>query len=303
MKSYTFPHSVIIAGVVRNCAKYLPQLLKKLEGIGNCFDKSHLIFVENDSTDSTLKVLKEWEQGKSNREVIALEPVETMLARRTGRLAFARNRYLERIENDPELSKYDYLLVTDMDDASQGLTPESIAACFEYPITDWEVMTANQTHLYYDIWTLRHPIWCPGDCFVEINGRPDFITKDFLDHIAVGARMISIPTNRGLIPVDSAFGGAALYRLSFVKGCKYKGLYRKQTEVCEHVALNKQLREKGARIFINPRMINSDGVSWHAFHTAPPSVHIPPARCANASINSPIASSIKFSVSIQNELR
>jgi hypothetical protein len=56
--------------------------------------------------------------------------------------------------------------------------------------------------------------------------------------------------------VDSAFGGLAIYRRHALKDVRYIGLNDDGSEVCEHVTLNKQIKEKGCKIYINPKMIN-----------------------------------------------
>jgi hypothetical protein len=69
--------------------------------------------------------------------------------------------------------------------------------------------------------------------------------------------MITIPESADWIPVDSAFGGLGIYRRSILSGARYSGADEDGDGTCEHVPLNNQLRARGARIFINPRLINT----------------------------------------------
>ena len=55
----------------------------------------------------------------------------------------------------------------------------------------------------------------------------------------------------GLIPVNSAFGGIAIYKIKSIQECRYNGLYDDEGEKCEHVDFNECIRSKGGKIFIN----------------------------------------------------
>ena len=75
--------------------------------------------------------------------------------------------------------------------------------------------------------------------------------------VSAYGKMITIPESADWIPVDSAFGGLGLYRRAILAGARYSGAGENGEPVCEHVPLHKQLRARGARIFINPRLINT----------------------------------------------
>lgn len=69
--------------------------------------------------------------------------------------------------------------------------------------------------------------------------------------------MITIQETSEWIAVDSAFGGLAIYRRSLLDAARYRGKDENNEIVCEHVWLHRQLKANGARLFINPRMINT----------------------------------------------
>ena len=58
---------------------------------------------------------------------------------------------------------------------------------------------ANQQGLYYKIWDLRNPKWCPDECWQRIR-------------LLYASRMVNIPVHSAWIEFDSAFGGLAIYR-------------------------------------------------------------------------------------------
>jgi hypothetical protein len=69
--------------------------------------------------------------------------------------------------------------------------------------------------------------------------------------------MIIIPPDSEWIPVDSAFGGLAIYKRYLFDNVRYSSVLANGDPVCEHVTLHQQMKSKGARLFINPSLINS----------------------------------------------
>ena len=71
--------------------------------------------------------------------------------------------------------------------------------------------------------------------------------------------MINIPRDSEWIPVDSAFGGFAIYKSKFlINNFSYEGKNDAGKIICEHVYFNKKIKESGARIFINTSLINTN---------------------------------------------
>jgi hypothetical protein len=69
--------------------------------------------------------------------------------------------------------------------------------------------------------------------------------------------MISINPDCDWIEVDSAFGGLAIIKGNIATKARYVGLDELDEEVCEHVKYNMKLKSLGAKIFINPKLVNS----------------------------------------------
>jgi hypothetical protein len=155
-----------------------------------------------------------------------------------------------------------FLVVVDLDGVNELLTPEAIQSCWGFD--HWDAVTANQRGPYYDLWALRHPDWMQGDCwrqyeFLVANG----LSREKALYVAVLSRFFLIAETSSPIEVDSAFGGLAIYRRDALGDSRYVGLSPSGYEVCEHVTFHSSLREKGRRIFINPRMVNA-GRTDHA---------------------------------------
>ena len=195
-------------------------------------------------------------QQNKRFKYVSLGKLVDSMPKRTERLAFCRNKYLEYIRAGDRPIPYDYVVVADLDGINSCLNYESVYSCFKRD--GWDVCTANQAGPYYDIWALRHELWCPGDCWAEHG----FLKKQGLDaNIATVAsilsRQIVIPKDSPWIEVESAFGGIAIYRGDALKYGIYTGLDCRGNEICDHPTLHATLRKNGCRIFINPSFINA----------------------------------------------
>lgn len=250
-------YSVVFVGPVRNCGRFLPDVFKNIEKIGNLFKSYTCVFVESDSTDNTLEILEEYSRKNSNAVCITLGSLEKTINSRTIRIASARNAGIRFCEDKGILDTHEYFIQIDVDDVSaQEIDEEAILSCFKYDVSEWDGMTANQ-NTYYDLWTLRKEGWLNYDCWYEVQHRPDYMSLEDAKNIFVGSRFIKIPKDYGLIEVDSAHGGLSLFKSSTAKGCRYKG-YNSDTnfEESDLLEFNRNIKEKGGKIFINSEMIN-----------------------------------------------
>lgn len=254
--------SFLIVGLVRNCAQSVRSEVLRLE---QAFAGAHNIswlFIESDSEDRTVEVLRELEKERSNFSYISLGSLRHKYPKRTERIAFCRNQYLDFIANDPSCGEVDYVVVADLDNVNTRITAAGVKSCWKRG--DWDVCCANQDGPYYDIWALRHPLWSPNDCWEQAKQLQALGLSRFKSiFVSVYARMVYIPTNSDWIEVDSAFGGLAIYRKSVLGSVSYNGLGQSGEEICEHVSLHKMIRSGSGKIFINPALINA-GVDEHA---------------------------------------
>lgn len=257
LKNIAKQYSVVFVGPVRNCASFLDKIFNNIERIGSLFKSYSCVFVESDSTDNSLQILKDYAQKNSNVYVLPLGNLLPRIPLRTIRIATARNAGLEFCENQGFLNTHDFYIQMCVDDVNaQEIDLEGILACFKYDLTTWDGMTANQNR-YYDLWTLRCKKWLEYDCYFELNHRPTYMSYDDAVNIFIGSRFIYIPKNYGLIEVDSAHGGLSIYKSSIAKGCRYSG-FNQETNCEESDILQfcRDIKTKGGKIFINSELIN-----------------------------------------------
>lgn len=246
-----------VVGLVRDGAATLPGAVRGLAAVLPAFRRVRWCVIESDSSDGTVAALEDLARSLPGFTFRSLGRLREQLPERTRRIAHCRNAYLDWLHDEFGLPDSAYVLVADLDGVNARLTREGLLSCWQRE--DWAACTANQIGPYYDIWALRHPEWCAGDCWRE----SEFLARysgnaDSARRAAVYARMVPIPADTEWIEVESAFGGLALYRAEVLRGVRYDGLTMDGREVCEHVSMNAQIRAAGGRIYINPRLVNAD---------------------------------------------
>ena len=239
------PYRAVIVGCARDIAVHLPTTKIKLSLIKNLFKESKIIIYENDSSDDTLNILKNWE----SENFIQLITEKNVKGQRTERLAHGRNTlYNEAMKND-----FDFLIVIDLDNVIQGLTEDSILSCFSID-EKWAMLGGNQTIEYYDYWALRtYDDWMPFDCWYCVREQGKSLSY------CLDSRRKHIDKDNKPIKVKSCFGGIAIYKREYLNNCSYgNGIYpgTGNVETCEHVKFNECVLNNGGDIYINPKMIN-----------------------------------------------
>ncbi len=269
--------SITVIGAVRNGAKYLDRVFQNILQIANQHfggTSYQIIIYENDSTDNTRKLLQNYQEKilQGHLSLILEDGLDRRFPYRTQRLAYIRNRLLKEALTypNPKISKSDYLLILDMDDVNGETTDivDTFHHIFDFSDPSiWDVQTIHQRKHYYDIWALRKRGHMEYDCwqhyFRDVQQGIDPTTVHY-EHIA--KYQVPYRLTKGLIPVTSAFGGAAIYKMDRLRSIpseslpQYNGLTAdKRGETCEHVAFHEALiRDHKFRIFINPLWINKD---------------------------------------------
>jgi hypothetical protein len=246
----------LIVGLVRNCANTVIADVARLQAAMAHTSQLHWLLIESDSTDSTLGALAELHKGIANFQFKSLGKLATQLPMRTQRIARCRNEYVTEIRQSHSYKDIDYVIVADFDGLNTHITPNAIASCWER--ADWDMCAANQRGPYYDILALRHKYWSPNDCWAQYDFmrayKPD---KEENLSSSVYSRMIRLPAASNWIEVDSAFGGLAIYKKELFHTAAYAGMTDDGEECCEHVPFHSELKRHGARLFINPRLINA----------------------------------------------
>lgn len=281
-KSLTNQKRVIFAGIARDCEKFLPKVLETIGRLSEIFKESAYVFLENDSSDATKKILTDWGRSRTNFNFLNMDGLG-QLPIRTLRLEYLRNAYVQYIKNDSELNQFDYLIILDMDDVnSHGLDLEKITDTISFldDAKDRAAVFANQDGTYYDMWALRHKTICPNDIWEEIF---DYVQSyKVSDEVAyqntIQKRIFSIDLQDDYLEVDSAFGGLGIYKLSYVLnnpnpylGSKVKVVKNEagipmifKFQSCEHVHFHLGIRGCGGKLFIKPNLVNgkNDGLQF-----------------------------------------
>lgn len=267
MRKYPRPDeaSVLVVGTVRDVGKKLVKSVQSISRALESFSNVAWFLVESDSSDSTLQVLELLAKDESF-DFVSLGSLAHKYPLRTERIAYCRNRYRQEVEFRSaacSAQRPDFVCVVDLDGVCDRLSKEAVDSCWDAQY-NWDAVFANQAGRYYDIWALRHPVWMPGDCYVE---RSQLMRLGFSRHsatiVSVFSKMQRIPKNADWIAVDSAFGGFGIYTISaFLKGV-YSGVSPCGSEICEHVSFHEKLRADDLQLYINPALINSRS-TWHS---------------------------------------
>jgi hypothetical protein len=146
--------------------------------------------------------------------------------------------------------------MADLDGMCRALEAEALKSCWRLDVP-WSVCTANQGDYYYDVWTLRHAQWCPGDAWHDQAALIPLLGPIEATNVAIFSRMVHIPRHAPPIEVDSAFGGLAVYKRAALEGLRYAGHAPDGKTASDHVALHLALRQRGGRILIHPGLINA----------------------------------------------
>ena len=259
---------IVLGGLARNCAKYLPDCLTWLRAAHRDFHPdSRFLFVTNDSSDETPALLEAFatEYPEGTVKIYRMDGLTARIPARTHRLAYCRNLFLNHIRS--RHADFDFMILADLDDTTANFDPLRLRTCFDPAQTpaQWDVLTAAARPTYYDIWALRsRSIGLTYDCWDAI--RHDQL-RGVLQNQAIQRHIdpFRVPhaTMTAPIEVESAFGGLGLYRVTATADCSYTGVppgcsvgetsTQCMREICEHVPFHTQMRERnGARIWIFP---------------------------------------------------
>lgn len=255
-----------IGGLARECADALPDSLRSLDNLARCFRQADMVTVTNDSTDGTSEFLARWAAGSRSKTLLRAEGIAESVTCRTDRLATLRNFYLLEMRRRIEAGRrFDLMIVFDCDGVNGNfdLLPEAICDAIAAAPNDWCALFANQRDAYYDIWALRHPKWCPGDCWQQVREATRFAPRPFRRRATataieryIGMRQVRIRPDESAIAVHSAFGGLGIYKVSALDDAWYCGRNGMGNEVCEHVAFHSCIARHGGKLYIAPRLLN-----------------------------------------------
>lgn len=250
--------SLTILGLVRNSASQLARALATIDAIRRRLKHSHCIIATNDNVDDTDAVLADYAGTGVGCTILTLDGLVDTHPQRVERLAMARNITLACMWQKAPLP---FTLVLDLDGPNAGLSIDQLFTTLDGAEgQSWDALFANQVPAYYDIYALRHPVWCPEDAWREVRRlRLSVIglrSKKALVTRLIHDRQFTIPPTQPRIPVISAFGGLGLYRTSALAGAWYGARDAAGEIVCEHVTLHEAMARRGRRLFVDPALVN-----------------------------------------------
>lgn len=252
---------ILICGLIRNLEKTIERDLKRITNAFVQFDSVEFCLIESDSTDFTINKVKELQRRFGRINLISLGNLIEIYPDRVERIRRCRNEYVAFIRKNSD--KYDYVVVADMDGINSKISQAGVESCFKTEIL-WDMCAANQTYGYYDIYALRAPGWCENDFLheivdlgTELSGKDLFRLRTKL----IYDRMRIIKSNSSWIPVNSAFGGLAIYKSKLFLHADYSS--ESENHQCEHVDFHAKLVRLGYKLFINPMLINS---TWNTYN-------------------------------------
>ena len=258
-KFNSYTNNIVIAGLAKSIAKYIPRAKEVLTRIAKKFSNYKIILVENDSNDNTRDLIKEWASQDPNVKTFFFDDLKNKLnaKHRTEVIAYCRNICLKEVSK-LDHSKYPYTLMVDMDDCLQSdkFTYEGVMTSIELLKKDDKlaVVGAVEDGGYYDIYALRNKE-CSYNCWKMVFSNLNKMSYEEAVNKFVVSHKKDYSKESAPIEVDSAFGGAAVFKNTLWIKSKYIGIEEDGTEACEHVPMNLKLREMGYRIILNPKFI------------------------------------------------
>lgn len=260
-KKHCSASTVVICGMLRDAARNIPNIQRKVEKLGAAFKDYRVLIVENDSSDGTRELLLKWASKNPRVEILGcgINSKECKMSfpkteghgvdrRRIDKMIHLRNIYLDEIRK--RYSHYDYTIVWDLDIIgavyldgmynSMGWMDQqrNICAMTANGMYRWGILT-----LYYDTYALLQ-----HEEGFDINYKTASDVRKGL-----GFRYI-----RGQPPVHvkSAFGGFSIYRTNSLlhPSITYDQPSSEGGNImCEHTNLCKKLK---GDIYVNPSMIH-----------------------------------------------
>lgn len=252
-------YNIVIAGLCKNIGKHLEGSRKNIMKIANQFNDYKIVMIENDSTDNTREFLKRWSEENNKVGVVCIDRLnEKIRARhRTEAISYCRNLCQEIISlyNKQE---FPYTLMVDMDDCLQ-----SERFSYEGVLSSIKLLEINRRVAfvgavvdgpYYDIYALRNEE-CNYNCWKMVFANMNIMSYEQAVDKFVVSHKKDYSKEKNPISVNSAFGGAGIFRNKYWFESKYRGIENDGTEACEHVPMCLGLKERGYELILNPKFI------------------------------------------------
>jgi len=214
--------NVLLIGCCINIENNIEIIKQDFYDLSKQLNKCYGVFYENNSTDNTVKYLKEWEKTENRIKIISEHFTEDELLNmckarsyenkpcRMEIISMARNKLLIEIEKE-YYDDFEYVIMFDMDH-TKLLPIDSIINVLNKKY-DFDALICKGTNLYndmYDTFAYRDIKYPFG---AELLGS-DF---DFFDLL----KKLEIRNKTELIPVLSAFNGMCIFKKTSIKNIRY----------------------------------------------------------------------------------
>jgi hypothetical protein len=256
---FTSETSIVIAGTCKNVSKYFNKTKENIMKVARRFKSYKIVIVENDSTDNTRELLREWQSQDKNVRVVVFDKLYTdKVKHRTEVLAYCRNVCIQEIKT-LDTKEYPYTLMVDMDDVLQSdkFSFNGVYSCIQEMEKDSTLgaLGAVVDGPYYDIFALRNKE-CNYNCWEMVFKHKDELTWDGAVEKYVNSHKKNYSSSEvSTIEVESMFGGASVYRNDVWLKVKYSGTTSDGKEVCEHVPMNAMIKSLGYKVALNPSFV------------------------------------------------
>ena len=225
------PYKVILCGICKDIGNRVSYSMRIMEKIGRLFDDYRIIVYENNSSDATPRLVREWQSQNEKvfaiTENISKADLDKMVINRSLKgdlfrielIARARNIVLDQAMSE-EYADFDYIIWMDMDFIIEPHYT-AIVETFERE-GEWDAVFAYGVDPYYRYWdwyALRDDKYPIGP---DLLGRFWWIFSKqlILDPLGDWHR------------VYSAFGGCGIYKKDSIKGCRYSAFVTEDLAVC-----------------------------------------------------------------------
>lgn len=214
--------NILLVGCCKNIEDNIDIIKKSFYNLSDKINICKGIFYENNSTDNTATLLKNWEQNESNIKLITDfftddELLNMCKARtcdnkpcRVEIISMARNKILNEIEKD-NYNNIEYVIMFDMDHKS--ILPIDKILNVLNKNYDFDALICKGTDQYndmYDTYAYRDLKYPFGAEILDDDAG-------FFDIL----KQIEVRNKSGLIPVLSAFNGMCIYKKSSIKNIRF----------------------------------------------------------------------------------
>jgi len=223
----------VIVGMTRDDDYGFHRNKYQIEELGSMFADYRVILVENDSAENYVDQLNHW--SLNNRRVKIISKKFNLQKRPTLKfLAGIRNLYIEELLK-PEYDSFDKVIVVDIDMTHRWPIHHVVASAVrdEVAVRCAHIYEQGSGFGHRDVLAFRSREYVSD---YELLGPSNVArhTRTFVYKLTTDLFL-----NQDVIPVDSCFGGMAIYSKAVFGPCKYNDL----VDECEHILFHQCIRD------------------------------------------------------------